>query len=109
MGPGAELKELLKSIGVDPNRLCKCEELIKLMNEWGVEGCEEPEHFSYIVTQMENKSKKYSWDKKISAAGRAALNGLVFKVNWLNPWPSLIHDAIRRSVENASCRIVEAT
>lgn len=47
VGPGTELKLLLRRMFIAPRKGCKCEERAKQMNEWGPDGCEE--HFDEIV------------------------------------------------------------
>jgi len=63
------------------------------MNDWGPEGCRL--HYTEIVTTIEDDAKKYRWHQQVTAAGRAALNGFAFRVNWFNPIPYFVDEAIR--------------
>ena len=40
-GPGKKLHELLGEYGITPTSDCKCQKRMRLMNTWGVDGCEE--------------------------------------------------------------------
>lgn len=92
---GDKLEEIFEEMSLFKFQGCSCESLKRKMNMWGPQGCRE--HFAEIVHELEENSKKYNWAQKIRAAGNAALTGLVFKINWLNPFPDLVNEAIRRA------------
>ncbi len=97
-GPGTELKSLLASIGVNPAPACDCNGKALLMDQWGVEICRQRKEM--IVGWMRDGQARWGWKDKLSAAAKAVANGLVFKLNPLDPFPSLIEEAIRRAEEN---------
>lgn len=94
-GPGIELTLLLKSIGINPLIGCPCKAFGQKMDRWGVAGCRH--HFDEIVAHFRTYQSKYGWATKFKAASLAAMNGLAFKLNWLDPLPDLITEAIQRA------------
>jgi len=98
--PGTELRKLFDSIGITPHIGCRCKEVMSNMDVWGPDGCRE--HFSEIVTSLEEDAKKYSWRQHVRAARKAVLTDLVFKVNPFNPMPDFVLEAIRRAEEKSS-------
>jgi hypothetical protein len=93
-GPGTELKGLLASIGIEATANCTCNALAAKMNLEGPDWTEE--HAEEIATQMRANAGAWGWWDKLAAAARAGLTGLAFKVNWTDPYPGLIHEAVRR-------------
>ena len=63
------------------------------MNRWGVAGCQE--HRDAILARLRQKSAEATWAMKITAAIGAAQTGLAAKVNWLDPAPGILDEAIR--------------
>lgn len=96
-GPGEELHALLESIDIYPNQeqTCPCLVRARIMNVWGVDGCRN--HFSLIVSWLEKDKDNYGWTTQLKAAANAVKTGLAFKINWLDPFPDLIDEAIRRA------------
>jgi hypothetical protein len=81
-----------------------CHKMARQMNAWGVEGCRKQEHFDYLVGHFRTHIKDYSWMERLKAAAMAVATGLAFKLDWLNPIPSLISEAIRRAEDKEVAR-----
>lgn len=96
-GPGTEATLLLKSLDIAPVAGCDCKGFALQMDRWGVAGCRE--HFEQIVAHFRQYQSKYGWAAKFKAASLAAVTGLAFKLNWLDPLPDLVTEAIRRAEE----------
>ncbi len=110
-GPGTELKGILASVGINPSPTCSCRTRMRTMDDWGVEGCEE--HFDTIVGWLEESAESWGWNSfvtkqaenslslsdKLSIGWKSLTTGLAFKVNWSNPYPDLVRQAIDRAKE----------
>lgn len=94
-GPGTELKRLLASVGVNPAPSCDCNGRARMMDQWGPAVCRQ--RIEEIVGWMREGQARWGWKEKLSATAKAVANGLVFKLNPLDPFPSLIEEAIRQS------------
>lgn len=92
-GPGTELKNLLASLGIMQEPICSCQKMADNMDAWGPQGCEE--HFAEIVEWMHANKERYSWAKRIEAAANAVKTGLALRINWLDPFPDIVREAIR--------------
>lgn len=92
-GPGTELKNLLKSIGIEASPSCACNKRMNDMNVWGVEVCKEKRQ--EIVGWLQEERDKRGWGAVLSAAVLGVSQGL-----WLNPFDllgSLVDEAIKRA------------
>lgn len=94
-GPGTELTDILSSIGVTSLPGCDCKPKAEQMDRWGVQGCRE--NFSTIVGWMREGAPRWKWVDKLKAAANAAKTGLAFQVNWTDPFPGIIEQAINRA------------
>lgn len=94
-GPGTELKAILKTLGIAEKTGCDCNAKAEQMDRWGVDGCRQ--HFETIVNWMRAGQEKWGWKDKLAAAAKAVTSGLVFKLDWSDPFPGLITEAIRRA------------
>ena len=94
-GPGTELKRLLGSLGIEPAPDCTCLALARQMDTWGPAGCRE--HAAEIADGMRANATRYGWTDRLKAAAGIVLAGLAARVNWLDPFPGLISEAIRRA------------
>jgi hypothetical protein len=101
-GPGTELKKILADIGVNPAPSCDCNGKARQMDLWGVAGCRE--QFDTIVGWMRDGQDRWGWKEKLAIAAKAVVSGLVFKLNWTDPYPGLIEEAIRRAEMSPSSR-----
>ena len=98
-GPGTELKALLAALGVEEKPNCDCNAKSLQMDLWGIAGCRE--HFDEIVGWMREGQGRWGWAEKMAIAAKAVATGLAFKVNWADPFPGLIEEAIRRAESNS--------
>lgn len=92
-GPGTELKALLKSLGIEATEGCSCNKRMRLMDEWGVQGCRDRR--AEIVAWLQEERDKRGWGAVLSAAVLGVSQGL-----WLNPFDllgSLVDEAIKRA------------
>ena len=94
-GPGTELKAILASLGIQPSPTCDCRARANQMDLWGVEGCKA--NREQIIKWMRDGQQRWGWKDKLSATAAAVKTGLAFKLNPLDPFPSLIDEAIRRA------------
>lgn len=81
---------------------CDCKGYARQMDRWGVDGCRQ--HFDEIVAHFRQYAAKYDWATKLKAAAMAAATGLAFKLNWLDPFPDLVNEAIRRAEAEQTAR-----
>lgn len=94
-GPGTELRKMLASIGIEPGPTCPCHDMMQKMNRWGVAGCRE--HRGEIVMHVQEQMGHRSWREKLSAAAKAATNGLAIRLNPVDIPGSLLNEALRRA------------
>ena len=96
-GPGKEMELLLKELSVPTKSggCNSCHKIARQMNAWGVEGCRK--NMDRLVKHFRTHIKDYSWMERLKAAAMAVATGLAFQLDWLNPIPSLINEAIRRA------------
>ena len=94
-GPGTELMLMLAQLDIAEKPGCDCKAKAEQMDRWGVEGCRE--HIDEIVGWMREGSHRWGWSDKFKAARLAAATGLAFKINWLDPFPGIVEEAIRRA------------
>ena len=73
-GPGTELKKILDELGFKQKASCPCAEVQAKMDQWGADGCLEPENHRWIVTQLSMTSAKYLWRDHLHAAATILLN-----------------------------------
>lgn len=94
-GPGTELKAILASCGVWPDKACTCNSFAKRMDAWGPEKCRA--NRNYIIEWVKAQQRKRGWTQTLTAGLGALVNGVAFKVNPLDPVPSLVDLAIERA------------
>lgn len=104
-GPGAELKAIFSSLGIDKLEGCQCDAHVARMNAWGVAGCRE--HFGEIVTWLRDGQDQFGWRDKLKAAASAVKSGLLGELRatdkwsdltgWADPFPAMVELAIRRA------------
>jgi hypothetical protein len=113
-GPGTELKAILMSVGIQQKENCGCRAMLLEMDNLGPEGC--LKDFDRIVNTIKERAESWGWNsivtsddpnamslgEKLRAAYNAVKTGLVFKVNWANPFPDLIQMAINNAKENGN-------
>lgn len=55
-GPGTELSNLLKRIGIEPTPTCQCRAKAQQMDQWGPDECERPERIDEVVAVMREEA-----------------------------------------------------
>lgn len=98
-GVGSTLWRLLASLGIQHTTTCSCLTLAEEMNRLGPDGCRRER--SRLVASMRRNARVYGWGAVTVAATRAVASGLAWRLNPLDPYGSLLDEAIRR-VETAS-------
>jgi glycosyltransferase involved in cell wall biosynthesis len=102
-GPGTEMFNMLKELGVADKPGCSCRATAEKMDIWGVEGCRNPENFTWILSQVDKNAEKWSWAETLKIAAANLSKPGAWKLAWrLNPMElhkSLIEEAIRRFEE----------
>lgn len=94
--PGRELTRLLNELDIHPSEKCGCEAKASQMDKWGPDGCRE--HRAEIIGWLKEAVQEINWQERIRAAG-AMLRTDWFSV--LDPFGSLVDEAIRRSFQNS--------
>jgi hypothetical protein len=94
-GVGSQLWRLLESLGVRHTSTCSCIALAQQLNDWGHAGCRLAR--AEIVERMRNNAQTYGWGTIAKAAGLAIVTGVAWKINPLDPYGSLLDEAIRRA------------
>lgn len=93
---GLQLTLLLKEIGIKHKRGCGCRKLARWMDVLGVEGCRKDRDL--LAKQLRDKALEHyglaEWTRAIAAA---VTSGLALRMNPLDPFGSLIDEAIERA------------
>lgn len=105
-GPGTELKAIIATLGINPSPSCDCNGKALQMDRWGVQKCKD--NRETIIGWLRDGQTKWGWREKLTAAAKAVTSGLAFKLNPLDPFPSLIDEAIRRAEATEAHREVSA-
>lgn len=92
-GPGTHLKGIFRELGFEACPICQGR--AAQMDNWGAAGCRE--HFEEIVGWLRETAGRLGWAERFALVGRATASGWLLKVNWLDPIPSLVEEAIRRA------------
>lgn len=106
-GPGTEMFNMLKDIGVTDKPGCTCKATAEQMDRWGVEGCKKPENFNWILEQVNANAANWKWSEYLAIAAKNVLNPSSWKLAWtldpLNIHKSLIETAINLAEEKMTC------
>jgi SAM-dependent methyltransferase len=94
-GVGSHLWRLLSSLGIEHRDDCDCLAWAERMNAWGPVGCRQQR--AAIVQHMRDSASHYGWGSLAAAAAKSITTGLVWRLNPLEPYGSLLDEAIRRS------------
>lgn len=99
-GPGTEFKRICgEDLGITMPNNCTCNALAVQMDIWGPAGCRT--HSDAIVAQIKANQDLWGWTAAFknfaSAAVGSLKSGLWRKVNWTDPIPGLVQEAIRRA------------
>lgn len=107
-GPGTELKKIFVGVGINSSSTCACTTYMNQMDAWGDE-CEI--RVDEIASHLKEQAEAWGWNSvitkdspealsisdKVSIGWKSITSGLAFKLNWLNPYPGLVREAIKRS------------
>lgn len=93
--PGTQLKLILEELGITPSSECPCNEHVRLMDDWGVEGCKL--HREEIIEWLRDEYECWGWRAILKHAAKGLFSGLAFKVSWPDPIPGLVDLAITRA------------
>jgi hypothetical protein len=100
-GPGTELKALLASLGINPSPSCSCNARAADMDRLGVAWCKE--NTATILGWLREGTEEWGWGEafrtRLKAGVLGLFRGLAFKVNWADPMPGLVAEAVRRAGE----------
>jgi hypothetical protein len=99
-GPGTEFKRICaEDLKITMPNNCSCNALAIQMDRWGVVDCHK--HFDIIVTQIKANQDNWGWSDAFANFAKAAIgsmkSGLWLKINWTDPIPGLVTEAIRRA------------
>lgn len=93
VGVGEHLAVMLREIGAVSCR--PCWELSRKMDAWGPEGCRV--NRAKIVAEIAKNAAAWSLMERLGLGARAATKTIAWKLNPLDPYGSLVDEAIRRS------------
>lgn len=96
-GPGTELMEMIKSLGITEKPGCDCKAKARQMDIWGWEECERRR--DTIVGWIEEGSARWGWVDKVKAGWRSLFSGFFIKIVGTNYYANLVDEAIRRAKE----------
>jgi hypothetical protein len=96
-GPGDHLHRILLMLGFSPSSGCGCKDRLTKMNTtWGVDGCRE-RRAEIAQWLRDGAYKNLTVASLRKAAARAVTSGLAFKLSPLDPFGSLVDEAIKRA------------
>lgn len=94
-GVGDHLKDVTAELGITMKQGCSCASLAAEMNRRGPDGCRAKRE--KLVAEMVKNAQRYSWGDVAWAAVNAVKTGLAWHINPLDPYGSLLDEAIRRA------------
>lgn len=92
-GPGSELKNLLKELGLGERLGCSCTARAEHMDRLGASGVRQ--HREEILVWLREEAGRRGWREKLAAGVTAARAGLL--LNPLDAAPGLLDEALRRA------------
>lgn len=92
---GDYMKDLTGELGIQPKHGCGCDSLANEMNRLGPDGCRRDR--ARLVGKLQTNAKRYSWGDVARAAMSAVKTGLVWQIDLMDPYGSLLDEAIRRA------------
>lgn len=94
-GVGDHLKELNAELKIRMKQGCNCPALLAEMNALGVDGCRQ--NRTRLVKSLAENAAKYTWGETFTAAVNSLKTGLAWQIDLLDPYGSLLDEAIRRA------------
>lgn len=99
-GPGTEMFQITKELGITEKPNCTCRATAKKMDELGIDGCELQRE--WIVQQLEANAAKWSWLEKLQIAANNVTNPLALSIAFRgNTYHALLDEAIARAKAKA--------
>lgn len=95
IGPGTELKAILRRLGIVSGPNCECNSRVAVMDQRGVDGCAETR--DEIVSWIKDGAPRWGWADHVKAAALAVITGEAWRLNPLDPYGSLVDLAIARA------------
>lgn len=96
-GVGSCMWKILDSIGIKHTANCPCLDWAERMNAWGPDLCNK--NRKQIIKHMKLSAKNYGWGDVARAIKKAIKNKLIYKLNPLDPFGSLLNEAIRIAIK----------
>lgn len=103
-GVGSCMWKILDSIGIKHTANCPCLDWAERMNAWGPDLCNK--NRKQIIEHMKLSSKNYGWGDVARAIRKAIENKLIYKLNPLDPFGSLLNEAIRIAIKKEPIDII---
>ncbi len=103
-GVGSCMWKILDSIGIKHTANCSCLDWAERMNAWGPDLCNK--NRKQIIEHMKLSSKNYGWGDVARAIRKAIENKLIYKLNPLDPFGSLLNEAIRIAIKKELIDII---
>ena len=94
-GVGDHMKDAIAELGIHPKHGCGCDSLASEMNCLGPDRCRRDR--ARLVEKLKLNAQQYSWGDVARAVVNAVKTGLAWKINPLDPYGSLLDEAIRRA------------
>lgn len=94
-GPGTELADILRSMGIVSGNGCDCKARQATMDQWGVETCRQ--NRAVILSWIEEGAPRWGWADKLKAMALAVASGVAWSLSPTDPYGSLIDLAIERA------------
>jgi len=98
-GPGTELANMLRQMGIVSSGGCDCKARQATMDQWGVDKCRE--RIDEIVGWIEEGAPRWGWAERLKAAALAVVTGLAWQIDPTDPYRSLVTIAIDRAEAKA--------
>ena len=94
-GPGTELADILRSMGIVSGNGCDCKARQATMDQWGVAKCRE--NRAVILGWIEEGAPRWGWADRVKAVALAVASGVAWSLSPTDPYGSLIDLAIDRA------------
>lgn len=91
---GSRMKAILVSIDIHSKPGCSCDEMARLMDSWGIDGCKKRKH--QLAGTIKDNMEEWGWGSLVVALTKAVFTGLAFKLISTDPILSLVELAISR-------------
>lgn len=101
--PGSHLARLIAMLSMVSTGGCKCGQMIRQMNAWGIVGCRL--HRAEIAAHLERAYRELTWAEWARGVARATATGLALRINPLDKCGSLVDEAIRLAELAAADRL----